>query len=113
MHLLLRLANWLFLAFFGVAVLFLAMAQPAASIVSSANLVPFGLALIAARPDSQRVASWGAFAINILWALVYLSVFTAALLGQAAMTVTAAIVGLVVAVPCSLNAVLFWRRLRR
>ncbi|WP_343632587.1 hypothetical protein [Roseateles sp.] len=70
---LLRVLNILQLALFAlVIVLNLAFARPSTSsdVFTVLCLLPAGVALIAARSDSKRLASWAALVLNTLWALL-------------------------------------------
>jgi hypothetical protein len=97
---------------FALAVLVIALTQPVSLFIGAANLVPFGLALIAARANSRRGAAWGALAFNALWALLYFAVVIAAALRLAGLPRVAVFAAVIVGLPCALNMAFFWRQLR-
>lgn len=86
----LRIVNFIALAFYGFAVIAIALANPSASVPAAFNLLPFGLALLAARADASRTAVWAGILVNVLWVLLYVGI---------AMTVLAGLGGSLVAVP--------------
>ncbi|WP_144007133.1 hypothetical protein [Pelomonas sp. KK5] len=107
----LRAANWIAIAFFGFAVLAIVVAQPSASALSALNLVPFGLALMAARADSKNSARWAGLLANSLWALLYIGIAGVVVAGLGGSLIAVPVV-LLVAAPCVLNATTLWRSLR-
>lgn len=107
----LRITNWVAIAFFGFSVLAIAAAEPSASLVSAANLLPFGAVLIAVREDSTRFALWSAAALNVLWAVLCVTAAVIVLAGLGGMLFAVPFL-LAIAVPCALNARVVWRKLR-
>ena len=99
----LRAANYIALGLFGIGVIALAIAQPGSAIVGAFNLVPFGLALLAARPASTRLAAWAAVISNGLWALLYIGVALVVAMGLGG-TPVAIPIAMLIATPCILNA---------
>jgi hypothetical protein len=108
----LRLANWALLLLFGVGTLFLAVARPSGAILGALNLLPFAAALIAARSPSSRSAAWFSLLTNVLWSILYAFIAVMSVLGQASMPLVAFVFGVVVSLPCALNARIHWQRLR-
>ena len=108
----LRLANWALLLIFGVGTLFLAVARPSGAILGALNLLPFAAALAAARTESSRFAGWFSLLANVLWSILYAFIAAMSVLGQASVPLVAFILGVVVALPCALNARIHWQRLR-
>jgi hypothetical protein len=100
------------IAFFGFAAIVIAISKPTGAILGAANLLPFALALIAVRTESQRPSLWFAVILNALWVALFLFIAVLAVVGQAAMPVIAFAVGVVVAMPCALNVRQLSRRLR-
>ena len=68
----LKVLNWLAIALFGAAIIALGLMQPSKSVPAVLNLVPFGFALLAVRPNSRSLAARFAVGFNGLWALLYL-----------------------------------------
>ena len=106
----LRIINFIALAFFGFAVVAIALANPSASVLAVLNLVPFGLALLAVRADSTRTAVWAGVLANGLWALLYVGIAVVVLAGLGG-SLVAVPLALLVAIPCVLNTVVLRRSL--
>ncbi|WP_431287175.1 hypothetical protein [Roseateles chitinivorans] len=69
----LRIANVVQLVLFGlmlVANLMFTVSTVGGELASVVTLLPPGLALIAGRADSKRLASWASLVVNTLWALL-------------------------------------------
>ena len=106
-----RVLNWLALAFFGFAIVVLALSYPSSAIPGGLNLLPYGSALIAMRPGTQHWFGWVALAFNALWSILLLGVAVVVLLGFGGSLVAVPFV-LVFSVPCILTVIVLWRGLR-
>jgi len=105
---LLRILNFIAIAFFAITGVVLVVLQPSTPVWSFANLLPFGSVLIAAQVGSKPVASWLALGLNALWSVCLLALIGAAVLGNIAMPLVVALVGIVLAIPCVLNVNAMW-----
>jgi len=108
----LRLANWALLLIFGLGTLFLAVSRSSGAILGALNLLPFAAALTAVRTESSRSAGWFSLVANVLWSILYAFIAAMSVLGQASVPLVAFVLGVVVALPCALNARIHWQRLR-
>ena len=110
LHPALRIINFIALAFFGFAVVAIALANPSASVPAILNLLPFGLALLAVRADSSKTAVWAGVLVNGLWALLYVGIAMVVLAGMGG-SLVAVPFALLVATPCVFNTVVLRRSL--
>lgn len=108
----LRITNFIALSLFGAGVVAIAIAQPNSVVIGALNLVPFGMALIAARPTSTRISAWTAAISNALWALLYIGIAAIVALGLGGSPVAIPI-ALLVATPCMLNTFCLAKVLKR
>lgn len=105
---LLRILNFIAIAFFAITGVVLAVLQPSSPVWSFANLLPFGSTLIAAQVGFKPVAVWLALGFNSLWSVCVLAMIVAAVLGNVAMPLVVALVGIALAIPCVLNVNAMW-----
>ena len=108
----LRTANFIALGLLGAGIIGIAIAQPSSAILGAVNLIPFGMALIAARSNSSRLSAWAAIIFNGIGSLLYLSIAAAVALGLGG-TPVAVPIALLVATPCVFNTISMANFLRR
>lgn len=68
----LKFLNYIALAVFGIAVIRLGLMGPGYAVPAVFNLLPFGIALLAAMPDSRPASAKVAVVLNIIWAALVL-----------------------------------------
>jgi hypothetical protein len=107
-----KVGTWVLLVFFAFAVVGIVVSRPGATVLGAANLVPFGLALIAFRPDSRPVAAWAALLVNSAWFLLYVGVGAVVLLEGVSQPILVSILCAAVALPCLANSSVLWGRVR-